>query len=516
MQKERIAAPPFGLFNREVIAWIIIILGLICRLRQYLVNRSLWYDEALLALKIKNFSFPELFHPLRQLPETYMIKYQAAPFGFFALEKLLVQFLGDSEYLLRLFPFLASVLALFLFYRLVKIYLKEWKAVVFALAIFSSSEIMIYYSSELKPYSSDVTAALMVYLMFHYLYLKNLNFRQVVLSGIVGAILIWFSFPAIFTLLGGQMALTWVYFREKKTNLIIPLTKAGLLWILSFFIYNAGYVSTFTHDQRLDNFWAGMYMPVYPLHMYGIEWYTLKWYFYNFFKIFKNPTGLYLPWLAGILAIVGGRYLLRFRKGHFLILLFPILLTLLASAFHKYPFYSRLLNFLVPSLIIFVGAGIEKLNEKFKDKPLIVWTLVGLLLVHPFIYAGQGFFKPMLREEIKPLMHYIKKHQSQGDIVYLYFAYQYAFRYYAPRYGFNPGEYIIGTSSIRESRDYGKEFDGLKNHKRVWFLLVHVYDNDESLILSYLDQIGHNIDRIKVEGGALYLYDFSREGKESG
>lgn len=77
------------------------------QLSQYLYNRSLWADEAVLALNIVNRSYLELLQPLDYD--------QAAPIGFLIVEKFAVQLFGDNEYSLRLFPLLSGIISLLLF-----------------------------------------------------------------------------------------------------------------------------------------------------------------------------------------------------------------------------------------------------------------------------------------------------------------------------------------------------------------------------------------------------------------
>ena len=84
------------IFKSKKLIYGIIILGIILRLIQYISNRSLWFDEAMLALNIIDRSFLELFKPL-----SYD---QGAPIGFLILQKLAVQIFNNSEYALRLLP----------------------------------------------------------------------------------------------------------------------------------------------------------------------------------------------------------------------------------------------------------------------------------------------------------------------------------------------------------------------------------------------------------------------------
>ena len=88
----------------------ILIFGAILRLRQYFSGRSLWADEAMLALNIVNRNFAQLFQPLEYD--------QGAPLGFLLVEKLFNTLFGRHELVLRFFPLLAGLASLWMFYLL--------------------------------------------------------------------------------------------------------------------------------------------------------------------------------------------------------------------------------------------------------------------------------------------------------------------------------------------------------------------------------------------------------------
>src|SRR2546423_12591897 len=67
----------------------IVIVGIAVRVRQFLYNRSLWNDEALLAANLVNRSFRGLLAPLSDN--------QGAPIGFLWAEKLAVSLFGSGE-----------------------------------------------------------------------------------------------------------------------------------------------------------------------------------------------------------------------------------------------------------------------------------------------------------------------------------------------------------------------------------------------------------------------------------
>ena len=53
----------------EYLGWGIVLLGIALRLRQYLLNRSLWADEASLAMNLVTRDFNGLTRELRSTPD---------------------------------------------------------------------------------------------------------------------------------------------------------------------------------------------------------------------------------------------------------------------------------------------------------------------------------------------------------------------------------------------------------------------------------------------------------------
>src|SRR5262245_56132253 len=79
--------------------WSIVALGLALRALPWIANRSLWADEAALALNVTRRSFAGLVKPLDFD--------QGAPIGFLWIEKLATLAFGPGERALRLVPLLA-------------------------------------------------------------------------------------------------------------------------------------------------------------------------------------------------------------------------------------------------------------------------------------------------------------------------------------------------------------------------------------------------------------------------
>ena len=188
-----------------------IVIGVILRLFQYSLNRSLWLDESFIALNVVNKSFLELLGPLDY--------FQVAPIGFLFTEKALLLLLGNNEYILRLFPLVAGIVSLFLFYYLARHCIREQGALI-AVGLFSLSAHLIYYSSEVKQYSSDVTIALLLLAVTMFIRSKKFTNLSIAFFGAIGGIAVWFSLPSVFVLagIGCTLSLFSLARKEWSTN----------------------------------------------------------------------------------------------------------------------------------------------------------------------------------------------------------------------------------------------------------------------------------------------------------
>lgn len=133
---------------------VVVVAGVALRVEQYLHRRSLWFDEALLALNVVG-------RPLRRLVLGPLAFHQGAPPGFVVAERVSVHLVGDGEYGLRLVPLLSGCLAVVVFahlaYRVV-----SGPAPLLATALVAFSPLLVYYSAECKQYSTDVLFTMLI------------------------------------------------------------------------------------------------------------------------------------------------------------------------------------------------------------------------------------------------------------------------------------------------------------------------------------------------------------------
>ena len=211
--------------------------------------------------------------------------------------------------------------------------------------------------------------------------------------------------------------------------------------------------------------------------------------------------------LSAYTFLVGCSLLFREKKETSFLLLSPMILILLASGFHLYPLHGRLILFLAPILFLFVAEGTEQLRQKTKKKSKFSGViLLVLLFFYPALNTYEIIRKPKTREEIKSVISYLKEYQKKQDILYIYYGASTAFKYYAERYNFKEGEYVLGRKYRWNFEIFKEDLDTLRGNKRVWILFSHIYKDEEKLSIQYLDTIGRKKAYKKAKGASVYLY----------
>lgn len=514
--------------------WGILGIGIILLMRQYLFNRSFWPDEAALALNILDKSYSELLQPL-----DFNV---AAPLGFLLLEKLLVQALGDSEYVLRLIPVLSAALALGLLVKVLPYFLTP-AAVPVAFGFCAASNWYIYYATTLKQYASDVLIAVLLYAVVITVLAKPPTFRRMLLFGGSGALCLWFSHPAVFILAGVGATITGAQIARKAWTELRRYALAYGCWILSLAAIYWISLREIAQNTLNQQFWANAdrgFLPFPPdliwmgkaffetiQDLFGIAnadalteqiaWLqaigasvlgvspSLGVSLVEMFRLFCAGLGWVIFYLiSAVMLIAGGIVIGLKNKTKGLLLISPIILVIIASGLHKYPLAYKLLLFSTPILFMFLGEGAIWLSTK--RKPLIGVVLIAAVCGYPWLQAGRVLISPQVHEEARPVLHYLKTHKQAGDGIYVYYMSGHVYRYYARRFGFAADTYIQGIAARTNWQNYLQDLQQLRGQKRVWLFFSHAYA-EETFFLQYLDTIGKRLDEFEDVRAAVYLYD---------
>jgi len=493
-----------SIFTCQRVAWVIVGYGVLCRFSEYLLNRSLWLDELKCALKVNTFTFYELLRPELHASAATAIKYQQAPYGVFALTKVLVQFLGNNEYVLRLFPFVCSLLALVLFYKFACLFLDK-KTSLIALTLFSAAPMLMYYASDFHPYSSDVFFTILIFFIFHYIQTKELNIKTISLLGLSGAVSIWFCYTNVLVMVALGSCLLLFSIMDKDFRKVFKMLGIFIIWLASFVVNYVSYIYYFMKPDYIQEAWGSGYMPLYPFSD------TLIWLYVTFYDFLsRSPFVFNHPPFIFIILMLGFAYFMRGEKRKGIYIASPILMTLLASAFHIYPFKGRVVLFLVPVVCLFIARGISRIN--FVKKP--AWHLASLLsliavLYSPLYNTAKLILHPVFIEELRPVLKDVSELKQDGDVFYIYTGAGWGFEFYKAKFGLEKEKVIFGISARHDRSKIDADLNQLIGHKRVWIIVSHIYIDEDIYILSHLEKIGKQKGLIQTAGAGAALYDLS-------
>lgn len=474
--------------------------GAVLRIARWIHPRSLWLDEIFLAGSIVGRSLHDLlFMPLKD--------WQAAPPGFLLLVHISVSIFGTGERSLRLVSLVFGLASLPLMLAVARRILGN-VGVFLAMAFFSFLGPLIYYSNELKPYSCDVVVSLAITLAVLN-WLEDPRFRHTAIAAIVGAIGVFFSFPAVFVLAGAGI---WMLMRQRTSrNQIFAI---GAIWTAAFVLDYLIFLRPFTSGEahpHLVQYWIAQnaFMPRSPR-------YAVEWIFSNLVAIARDPGGMWLDYPdAALIGLIVGVVVAVRRRGKLPLLLAPLPLVLLASATKQYPFGDRLALFFVPQYLLLIAAGLESLCTTLVPKAAAA-AIAGCILIPSAQRATMYLFSPPGREESLAAYRWVAQHYQPGDVVYLTHFAESSFYYYESQAGWpvdldRSGLLHIQPGNLGPSQILA-DVKSLAGHPRVWVILIHAEGGEFSVQLftqTGFDQIGHPSTTMthKEEGATVYLYD---------
>lgn len=469
----------------------LVLLGVALRLWAYVANTSLWLDEILLSRNI-------LELPLRTLLTQPLQLDQVAPRGFLLVEKLAVLAFGNSEAALRLFPFLCGVAGVFLFRRLAERVL-DGLAVPFATALFAIGIPFIKYGAEVKQYEVDATAAILLMLLACDLRDRDLSTGRLVLLGLVGFVVTWFSQASVLVMggIGLALGIEWLLSRERRTARALAITVP--MWAVASVVAILVGRRSMTPSTKafMDNFWAQGFLPR-PFTPLG----ALGWLRDQMLSVFTDLTLLRYRWPAVflVLAIVGLVALWRVRRPAALLLAGPLVVALTAAVAHQYPFRGRLMFYLLPSLLVAIAAGAEWVRRAAaRLQPVLGGGLMATLLV-PAVAALVEAPPPYEIEHHRAVLGYLRQHRQPGDVVYVLPLTRIGTMYYGPRYGLQPEEWTTGICDRKDTRAYLRDVDRFRGVRRLWLVSsgVRPFRVARPTMKGYLSTIGVRTDSVTL------------------
>jgi len=473
------------------------ILCLGCGLRtvQYVARSSFWLDELSMVSNFEKKSLTELVS--RPLGEQ-----QVAPAGFLATVKASSAVLGLNEVGLRFIPWISAIAGVFLFWRVAS-RVVNGPVLLAGLLIFAVSPALTWYGGNVKPYSSDIAATLLLVLLVLRFEERPGDYRAGVLAGLVGVPILFVSFPAIVTAAVSGLVLLSRWPRNRPRNLVVPLLCVGVPWGVAALA--AGLLALKLIDPETNaymrRFWVDGFPPAPWTSIAASLWIPQR---------LMETLGFFMSFLAadwtagrifaagfGVLACLGLVFLFWKFPRQAPLIVAPTIAAILAAAARLLPFQDRVGLWAGWPLLILSMAGLQAIYEWVSQRARV--AAVGLTVLAAGAPAILGFVfarPPYHCQDTRPVLAAIAQRWHDGDILYVYYGAREAMDFYGKRAGFK--EWTAGECHREEPREYFREVDQFRGQPRVWFLYTHsaVGYREPEVIRSYFETIGTERERI--------------------
>jgi hypothetical protein len=420
--------------------WAVAAIGVLLRIAQFACNRSLWLNEAMLADNIVSRSARELWNPLAMI--------QVAPYGFLVLERAVVRAIGPTELALRLVPLLSGLLAMLVFVAVARRVSPPWTALL-ATALFALCWPLIYQSSEVKQYSTDVAVSMLLLWCGVRAVVDGpwREWRAAAVAAIgIGAV--WLSYPALLTAAGVGLVLILDAKHRQDADGRRDAVLIGVAWAVAALpvaVHSRSALSP-ADSAWMHGFWNDGFVPLVPRTRRDVLWLP-----HSIFDLYRSALGIRFASIASILAIVGAWALWARQRMIFALLALPVGFALLASALRLYPLLSRVSLFLAPTALLAVAYGVTWLGGKIpRLGPAIAAGLAGLLLL-PLVSLPAAFRAD--NEDLRDVTQYVATHRRGDDPIFVYVMADAGFRYYA-------GLMAIPASDVQDETVSGSDWRG--------------------------------------------------------
>lgn len=331
--------------------FILVLLNLSWRTVRYLLVFPMWGDEAFVAVNFFDHSFADMFRPLDHN--------QIVPVGFMCINLAISKLLGQSELALRLFPFLTGIGAILLFVPLCR-RLLDRRSAMLAIAVFAASYYSVRHASEVKSYSFDLLIALLLLIQTIRVHDYPRSSGRWLILGILCALAIWCSYPAVFIAGGSLMFLAGAAWRERTPWAVGLWLGSGVLLCVSFLSMYA-IISTgqaeLSDSLASSDYWLRSFPPLsepWKLPFWFIEIHTGNMLAYPIGGKRGGSTATF------IMVLFGCVYPWKNNRTVFWLLLAPLPLMLIAAALQKYPYGSsaRVAQHIAPAICMLAGTGL--------------------------------------------------------------------------------------------------------------------------------------------------------------
>lgn len=486
--------------GRNLMVFLLLSTGVFMSAFQFIFNRGLWTDEAALAINIISRDYIGLTRPL----DTFQI----APILYLWLVKTSILLLPPSEWSLRLLSFLAYLVSLFLFWRILQRLVKDKLAVYIGLALFVFNNKLWYYSSEIKQYMTDVMVALvMLYLVVEG---KPGQPRRMLWLTIAGVVSIYFTNVAVVIL---PMVALFILLEEREplrapflTSFLFCCVAWGVAFLFNYFLFLHDHPSK-PHQQIL---FAQSFPPTEVFSRYSLA------FFEHTFSVLKRDFGFgqnnihidskvfeYVHYGVMLLLLLNFLWQgLRFRS-QLLLLCIPLLLHVVLAYLKLYPIAIRIMLYQYPLIAIMAALGAEHWLRAFSSfrKAMTVVVYAGIASL-AFLFIRVQLPKEL--EESRPVFAHIGAHTSKRTPIYCYMAGNSILESYRRIGVFEPpGRILYGVATHDEPELMVGEITSLGSD--AWLYFAHFDPGLETQVVGLLQARGYQVtDSARATGTVVF------------
>lgn len=483
-----------SLLNHFYLILFILILAASIYIRfKNLGGRSLWLDEAWVANTTIQSNLRELidssFH---------------APLFFVLTINLIVTFLPNNEFFLRLLPCLSGIGTLIVFYLIIIKHTRKMAALI-SLLLLSFSYNFVHYSQELKQFSSAMFFAILLVYFCERVIARNKMGDWIILL-LLNVIGIGFDHSIIFIVTTVFIVLFISFHQKQYWKKIFGFGSTVLAFSALFFFFHLRHQISKSLVSA-QKYWMSFYPDLTSFSAF------IKWLSHSTIKMLDFFSFPYFH--VSLIIIIIGLFLFykRSQKRFTIYILLPIILVLAASFLQQYPYGgSRLMLFVAPFLYISFGKGLDFIINKLSRAKLYIplLLLVVFIVVPPVSNYVKMVKHPLRLEEVRPLLDELQKKTKLGDKIYVYHGAVEAFKYYykTKYYGITDKKNIIlGERHRDDANKYAVDLEKiLKKNMRIWIVFSHWWETERSYIIDYLNSIGDLEMEISSIGALAYLF----------
>ena len=506
---------------------LLVVFGCVLRALKFASREAFWSDEAALALNIVDRSWSELGRPF--------VHAQVAPYAYAATQKLIVSVAGVSEESLRAWSLLAGIAFLPALYALAR-KLADARAGLFAVAAAATTSLLVYYSTELKPYATDALVTTLLALATARGLLAETPEKhrtalwQLAITGVVGP---WLSLPAVFVLaaIGCTLAIA-ARLECRPLRHWLALAAIGGGWIASFALHYASFLQLEPDDAAfMERYWYGVdgFAPWPPRTFAELRWYAGK--FFYLFAVLVSSVGHGERYVAAGLWVVGLLLLWRKHRALPALAVLPIVFMFAASAAHAYVVVDRLTLFLTPLLLVPCALGLSWLAQL--RPPLsnfAVVSVIAALAGEHTLQIADALRQPRLPSDIRTLVLDLRDRAGDRDPVCVEDRVAWIYEYYARRAGaWRPIEVVqVLEPDAQRARVELSKVRKLAGAPRVWLVVptlgpigpafadgVEAVVAAEQRMLEQFRRLGRRVAVFDATNVRLYLYDLSQSASIS-